>query len=151
MMLSIFFTGVSKVLLCTCPNHLNFTHLCRNRGNPSFSPNFRFLISFIIVLSHIHLSIRNFLTSILCSKFSLQANIMFHTAQKAWLRFDRIYLLIYLEASPRWLLVTWANPLVFDEYWSLYLLFILIDWYIDHWTYKDDQLIFYHLICKCNT
>ena len=70
MILSILLTGASKVFPYTCPNNLNlFSRIFSKIGATlNFSLNSWFQISFIIMLSHIHLSIRISATFILCSK-----------------------------------------------------------------------------------
>ena len=70
MMHSILLTGASCVFLYTCPNYLNlFSRIFAERGaTPNFSLNSWFHIISIIVLPHLHLSIRISVTSILCSK-----------------------------------------------------------------------------------
>ena len=67
---SILFTGASFVFLCTCLNHLNlFSRILAERGATlNFSLNSWFLIVSIIVLAHMHLSIRIYVTFILYSK-----------------------------------------------------------------------------------
>ena len=70
MVLSILLTGASYVFLYTCPNHLSlFSRIFVKRGaTPNFSLNSWFLILSTFVCSHIHLSIRISVTSILCPK-----------------------------------------------------------------------------------
>ena len=120
MMLLILLIEASKVILRTCPNHLNlFSRIFAEIGaTPSLSLNSWFLIQSINVWPHIHLNICISITFILYMFESILYRPTFLAVQQAgWLPLGKIYLLIYLETSyritPRWLLATWANPLVY--------------------------------------
>ena len=79
-MLSTLLIGVSKVFLCTCLNHFNlFLRIFPViRVTPSLSLNSWFLIRSINVCPHIHLSIRNSVTFILCSKIFFTGQYSVH-------------------------------------------------------------------------
>ena len=123
-MLSIHLTGASKVFLYICPNHINlFSRIFSEIGaTVKLFLNSWFLIRSINVCPHIHQSIRIFVTFILCSKIFFTGENSIPYSKAGLIATRKNLFLTYWGPSyhitPRWLLATWADLHVLDD-WHL--------------------------------